>query len=145
MRGGGLGTPVPHGDAGRASCGSHWGCGLRFSLEPGKFLLLTVLQRGGLGKQVVYQIPTPLKDSALYLALLFPTVRLPTVLWLPWPWRSSKLLDTRQEGTERKPTLWLQPAATQARSAPKHVHHPQVYLDLIKSADARTFWLRCSH
>lgn len=30
--------------------------------------------------------------------LVFLTVRRPTVQWLPWPWRSSKLLDTRQGG-----------------------------------------------
>nr|XP_023476458.1 serine/threonine-protein kinase ULK4 isoform X6 [Equus caballus] len=61
------------------------------------------------------------------LEWLAPAVRLLTVLWLPWPWKSSKLLDTRQEGTWHKPALRHQPLATQARSAPKHICHMATY------------------
>nr|XP_044610327.1 serine/threonine-protein kinase ULK4 isoform X1 [Equus asinus]XP_044610328.1 serine/threonine-protein kinase ULK4 isoform X1 [Equus asinus]XP_044610329.1 serine/threonine-protein kinase ULK4 isoform X1 [Equus asinus] len=61
------------------------------------------------------------------LEWLAPAVRLLTVLWLPWPWKSSKLLDTRQEGTWHKPALQHQPLATQARSAPKHICHMATY------------------
>ncbi|XP_014646357.1 PREDICTED: serine/threonine-protein kinase ULK4 isoform X1 [Ceratotherium simum simum] len=61
------------------------------------------------------------------LEWLAPAVHLLTLRWLPWPWKSSKLLDTRQEGTWHKPALWHQLLTTKTRSAPKHIRHMATY------------------
>ncbi|XP_058411633.1 serine/threonine-protein kinase ULK4 isoform X5 [Diceros bicornis minor] len=61
------------------------------------------------------------------LECLAPAVHLLTLWWLPWPWKSSKLLDTRQEGTWHKPALRHQLLTTKTRSAPKHISHMATY------------------
>lgn len=52
------------------------------------------------------------------VALGFLTVRLPIAQWLPWPWKSCKLLDTKREGTEHKATCSTAPPSPKGATSP---------------------------
>lgn len=93
------------------------------------------------------------RNEALHLQMtrvstlvFLPAHRL-TVQWLPWPWKSSKLLDARQGGTKRKPALLHHPSRHGQVQRPARLphRHLELYLDLIKSAEPRTFRLRRAH